>query len=998
MTKAFHISIVCLSFALLISASLFAQSQETRADGSILLPAQEAKAKSFNQEQQAQLSKSAAWQGFSQKHGNWSVQWNEATRTPHRAFGPSIQISGYSAITESNVQDAAGRFLSENSALLGVDVEKLKLTSAVEANNRWYVSYRQLENGIEVLLSEVELRIFRNGKVMTFGSDFYRNIDVMTTPSISFENAQQQARTGLSFNRTTDSVEGEGRLYILPIEQDDQISYHLVYKVYVKTEEPLGNFVTYVDAHTGDVRWRYNRVREYSDVSGTAKGMIQEISYADPFVEKAFVNQVVKIGETETMTDSGGNFTFTVSDSDSVTVTAELSGPWADVVRGDGVNRATFSKLVGPDETVNILWDSTNSHAAERDAFYHVNMIHDNYKALDENFVGMDYSVPTTVNINQGACNAFYDGNGLNFFVEGAVGPGRECPNLAQEPGVVYHEYGHGINDKFYQQLGTEGMVNGTTHEGMSDVASAFILDDHVVGRDVFGEGTQIRDLKNTLRYPEDVTDQIHTDGQIISGAFWDLREITSLETAERLSHYAKYGTPDDEGLGVAFSEWYLEVLVADDDDGDISNGTPNSEAIDEAFDAHGIGAALFVAASLQHTQLPDQSADATSYSVELTLGNSIDNRPPEATTIHYSTDNFATTATVAASAIGNQQYRGEIPQVAKGSFVNYYFSAIDPFSGETIVSPAGAPDRESYRFIVGFESKLLDAFETETGWAVGAPGDSATLGIWERSAPDLVEIPGFAVLQPAEDHSESGELCFLTKATNGPGGLPVSLDGRTTLISPVFDLSNVETPLISYYTWLSVEFGVFAIDISNDGGQTWHSIKSDTLSVPPATSWERTLLKVDDYIEPNATVQLRFTVQSFTFESTRGVQTTIVIALLDDFEILGTGGTITSVDEQHLTAGLPEKFALLANYPNPFNPETTIRYDLPQDSRVVLRIYNLLGQEVRTLLNENQAAGARSLSWDGRNNAGRQVPSGVYIYRITAGNFGAARKMVLQK
>ncbi len=996
MKQKFHRSIIYLSFALIASANLSAQSRKTVADGSILLPTQEAKAKSLNQKQQTQLSQSAAWQDFSQKHGDWSVQWNEATRTPHRAFGRSIQISGYSAITEANVRDAAGRFLSENSAALGIDINKLKLAKAVEANNRWYVSYIQVENGIEVLLSEVELRIFRNGRVMAFGSDFYRNIEVSSSPSISYESAKQQAVAGLSFEPSTDTVTGQGDLFYLPMERGNRINYYLVYKVYVKTRQPLASFVTFVDANTGDVRWRYNRLRNHADVGGTAKGTIQEVLSSGPFVEKPFSDQVVFLGGDSLTTDADGNFAFTTTDS--VTVTSELRGPWVNVTRGDSVARASFLKHVGPDDTVTILWDSTNSHAAERDAFFHVNFIRNHLKQLDSGFIGMDYSVPATVNINDGACNAYWDGNGLGFFVAGDLGNGQQCANLAQSPSVVYHEYGHGVNDKLYQQAGKEGMINGATHEGMADVVAAMIQDEHRVGIDELGPGTQIRDLKNTKRYPEDAVGQVHADGEIIGGAFWDLREATSLATAERLSHFAKYGTPDDEDTGIAFGEWYLEVLIADDDDGDIANGTPNSAAINTAFDAHGVGAALFLSSTFKHDGVSPQPAVAVTYPVEFTLGNSVDNRPPEATTIHYSIDNFTTTTTVPAAAIGNQQYRGEIPQVPKGSFVNYYFSARDPFSGETIVSPAGAPANDAYRFIVGFESKLVDAFDSETGWTVGAPGDSATTGFWERSAPELIDIPGFALLQPGEDHSENGELCFLTKATNVPNDFPLSLDGRTTLISPVFDLSGVENPVISYYSWLAIEFGLFEIDISNDGGQTWHSVKSGALD-NTIVPWERTLLKVADYVAPTATVQLRFTAESFYIEfgEDQGFQT-IVIILLDDFEILGSGGTITSVDEQHLEAGLPKKFALQPNYPNPFNPETTIRYDLPQASKVVLRIYNLLGQEVRTLLNGNQAAGVKSVRWDGHNNSGRPVPSGIYIYRITAGDFTSARKMVLQK
>lgn len=81
----------------------------------------------------------------------------------------------------------------------------------------------------------------------------------------------------------------------------------------------------------------------------------------------------------------------------------------------------------------------------------------------------------------------------------------------------------------------------------------------------------------------------------------------------------------------------------------------------------------------------------------------------------------------------------------------------------------------------------------------------------------------------------------------------------------------------------------------------------------------------------------------------------------------------------------IPTSYALLQNYPNPFNPKTTIIYNLPQSSSVSLRIYNLLGQEAKTLVNETQSNGLKSLSWDATKNDGYTVASGVYVARLVA-------------
>jgi len=94
----------------------------------------------------------------------------------------------------------------------------------------------------------------------------------------------------------------------------------------------------------------------------------------------------------------------------------------------------------------------------------------------------------------------------------------------------------------------------------------------------------------------------------------------------------------------------------------------------------------------------------------------------------------------------------------------------------------------------------------------------------------------------------------------------------------------------------------------------------------------------------------------------------------------------------------IPTVFSLDQNYPNPFNPSTTINYALPKESNVKITVYNILGQPVRTLVNERQAASYQSIVWDGKNDKGMTVSSGTYIYIITAGDFVQTKKMNLLK
>lgn len=94
---------------------------------------------------------------------------------------------------------------------------------------------------------------------------------------------------------------------------------------------------------------------------------------------------------------------------------------------------------------------------------------------------------------------------------------------------------------------------------------------------------------------------------------------------------------------------------------------------------------------------------------------------------------------------------------------------------------------------------------------------------------------------------------------------------------------------------------------------------------------------------------------------------------------------------EKHKT-----NFFVSQNYPNPFNPVTIIRYNLPQLCHVVIEIYNVLGQKVRTVVDEDQAAGSQNVFWDGKDTKGKDVASGIYFYKITAGVYVESKQMIL--
>ncbi|MBU36226.1 MAG: hypothetical protein CMG29_03355 [Candidatus Marinimicrobia bacterium] len=145
----------------------------------------------------------------------------------------------------------------------------------------------------------------------------------------------------------------------------------------------------------------------------------------------------------------------------------------------------------------------------------------------------------------------------------------------------------------------------------------------------------------------------------------------------------------------------------------------------------------------------------------------------------------------------------------------------------------------------------------------------------------------------------------------------------------------------------------------------------------------------IEDMIENNVTVATL----EWTVHVTDGIDT--LEANNAPFTVTIDGGYAMSV---YLESLLPDKFAFHQNFPNPFNPVTTLRYDLPENSFVNVTIYDMLGRGIRTLVNTTQDAGFKSVIWNATNDFGKPVSAGVYLYQIQAGDFIQTKKMVLLK
>jgi hypothetical protein len=120
--------------------------------------------------------------------------------------------------------------------------------------------------------------------------------------------------------------------------------------------------------------------------------------------------------------------------------------------------------------------------------------------------------------------------------------------------------------------------------------------------------------------------------------------------------------------------------------------------------------------------------------------------------------------------------------------------------------------------------------------------------------------------------------------------------------------------------------------------------------------------------------------------------------AFLESIEWIELPCFFAPIAESEIESTIPEQFELIQNYPNPFNLSTVIGYDLPKACQVNVEIFNLRGQSVACLYEDHQAAGHHEITWDGRDDHGQVVATGVYFCRLTAGDFNDVKKMNLVK
>src|SRR6185369_9512967 len=272
-------------------------------------------------------------------------------------------------------------------------------------------------------------------------------------------------------------------------------------------------------------------------------------------------------------------------------------------------------------------------------------------------------------------------------------------------------------------------------------------------------------------------------------------------------------------------------------------------------------------------------------------------------------------------TSIGDDDFVASIPAPAR-SIVRYYLSVSDQLGVTRTLPDAAQP----WSFLAGPTTTFfLHDHESNAGWIPSDPSDDATTGRWQWVEP-MGSFVGSEPVQPEDDHTPTGILCYVTQnplIDNSPGAHDVD-NGHTTLYTSAFDATVAGSdPVIEYFRWYTNDLGsnpgtdLWLVDISNDGGGTWHPVESTALS---DNSWRRVAFFVRDVVPPTTFMRVRFIADDSGAPS-------LVEAAIDDFRLLHFDAGITAV-----AGGASERLglALAVPWPNPSSRSITLRGTLP--------------------------------------------------------------------
>lgn len=836
---------------------------------------------------QQQLRQQSQWQNFKDKHPSWQVWFDEKTGMPHKVYGKPINVEG------DNLKDLANRALQRVLKPFELDNEQLQLSNIRKTSGEQFVSYQQYYKGKKVITGEVELRFTKEGKLTQFSLDYYPGIGELEEQKLSWDAIKKAAQKGLK--GPVNEVKITGETAILP----NQGEYHLVQEVFVKGKDPYKsipvNYKTLVDVNDGTVLYRNNKVveAEFEDIPIESTVVDEDPTEGDSTVHLPYL-EVEADGQTF-YTDENGRLDANVPNGTQATYT--LKGRFASV-QDEGETPPSFQATLDTSGSNTASFDNT-AGLDQRSGYYHTNIIHDYMKSQLPGFTALDNPIDVNTSVENerlDGCNAFYipRENSLNFFADNS-----RCPSFAKIGDIVYHEYGHAINSQYYISQG-ERFENGGLGEAMADIWALGVTENPLLGEGITENGSRdfIRRYDiNPKVYPEDLTGEPHDNGEILAGAFWQVgQNLDSIPHMMDLFSSTYKALPDapEGNEGQLYRDVLLEVLRANDDDNNLSNGTPDYDAITSAFAKHGIS--LLAGLDLQHQQKtirePNQTTD---FKAEI-QGNLV--TPLGKIQMNYRlSEEQQWQQTTLQKDQANNVYNSTIQGKDTGDLMLYYFEVFDSEGNIAATYPNDASKNINsslpYHTLYGFGKVEHDSLNSSADWSIKGDAES---GAWEIASPVGSYIDGEKrnsenLVQPSSDHT-GGPINSCAVTENAPnnrvGQRFADIDnGETILISPYFEIDTLKKPVIGYHRWFSNATGAnpgndpFEVYIQTRQSNNWQQV---AFTFKEAREWRQRIVDIHDQVGKQAkAIRLRFIASDRVKTGERRNGQSIVEAAVDD-------------------------------------------------------------------------------------------------------------------
>ena len=664
---------------------------------------------------------------------NWMISIDKTSGSVFDMYGQAFAVQG------NTNEEKAQNLMLQKLKHAGIDPAEWKLSRNTTGPKAAYVDYRQFIDGHEVVFAKLSFRFSLDGKITRIKKHIYGK---PVAASISISNAEATNSAAILNDvevtkLAATKADAEWVWFPVPTENGYELhpAWHVTASGNDKTSIPF-ELDGYVDATTGELLYRENKVK--TDVDVQVFGSVYKYNTTLPPVTEPLAHLDVEVNAVPMRTNDTGLFSTT---DPIANTTIYLQGAWSTVF-----DQGSVTPTISETFTTSGPYVLPNTGAMNDrmiNAYYHVNKIHDFMKQQMPTFNDMDFSLRTNVDISGGSCNAFYTSGSINFFSEGGG-----CKSFAEFGDIVYHEYGHGISDIFYASQGAGTIRNGALNEGNSDIWGMGITKDSILGRftNVGSPNSFIRryDVDPKV-FPRDLEGQVHADGEIIAGAWFDVaKNLNSFETMSTLFSATYYDLPDaPNGMeGMAYHDVLISAILADDDDNDLTNGTPNIEGITRAFAKHGIY--LNADAVLKHTEVAHQPANQP-----IDVNAIIEPTNPsffQGLQLVYRNRNSAWD-TLNMVNNGNFNFSAQIPAQPMSSLVDYYFIVNDflnipgnTFPWGFIADPAQAVNVTiPYQFAVGTHLAISETFDNDldtTQWKMRTTTDRATEGKWVHAKP----------------------------------------------------------------------------------------------------------------------------------------------------------------------------------------------------------------------------------------------------------------------